>query len=66
MSVAKAAHRPAGTGRAVKLWLAFLIVIAAGVGLAWLGAGRSVRDRAVQVEPTLQPAAGRHRSAATG
>jgi hypothetical protein len=39
MSVAEAAHRPANTGRAVKLWLAFLIIIAAGIGLAWLGAG---------------------------
>jgi FKBP-type peptidyl-prolyl cis-trans isomerase FkpA len=39
MSVAEAAHRPAGTGRAVKLWLAFLLVIAAGIGLAWIGAG---------------------------
>jgi len=39
MSVAEAAHRPAKTGRAVALWLAFLIVIAAGIGLAWYGAG---------------------------
>jgi hypothetical protein len=39
MSVAEAAHRPAATGRAVKLWLAFLLVIAAGIGLAWIGAG---------------------------
>ena len=39
MSVAEAAHRPANTGRAVKLWLGFLVIIAAGVGLAWLGAG---------------------------
>ena len=39
MSVAEAAHRPAHTGRAVKLWLAFLIIIAAGIGLAWYGAG---------------------------
>jgi FKBP-type peptidyl-prolyl cis-trans isomerase FkpA len=39
MSVAEAAQRPANTGRAAKLWLAFIIVIAAGVGLAWLGAG---------------------------
>ena len=39
MSVAEAAHRPAGTGRAVALWLAFLIIIAAGIGLAWYGAG---------------------------
>ena len=39
MSVAEAANRPAATGRTVKLWLAFLIVIAGGIGLAWLGAG---------------------------
>ena len=39
MSVAEAAHRPANTGRAVKLWLGFLVIIAAGVGLAWVGAG---------------------------
>jgi hypothetical protein len=39
VSVAEAAHRPARTGRTVKLWLGFLIVIAAGIGLAWLGAG---------------------------
>ena len=39
MSVAEAAQRPAGTGRAVALWLAFLIIIAAGIGLAWYGAG---------------------------
>ena len=39
MSTAEAAHRPADKGRAVKLWLAFILVIAAGIGLAWLGAG---------------------------
>ena len=39
MSAAEAAQRPAGSGRAVKLWLAFLLIIAAGIGLAWLGAG---------------------------
>jgi FKBP-type peptidyl-prolyl cis-trans isomerase FkpA len=39
VSVSEAAHRPAGTGRAVKLWLAFILVIAAGIGLAWIGAG---------------------------
>jgi hypothetical protein len=39
MSVAEAAHRPANSGRAVKLWLAFVIIIGAGVGLAWYGAG---------------------------
>ena len=39
MSIAEAAHRPARSGRTVALWLGFLIVIAAGVGLAWIGAG---------------------------
>ena len=39
MSVAEAAHRPARSGRAVALWLAFLVVIAAAIGLAWIGAG---------------------------
>ena len=39
MSVAEAAHRPAHRGRAVKLWLGFLVLIAFGVGLAWIGAG---------------------------
>ena len=38
MSVAEAAHRPAHRGRAVKLWLALLILLGAGIGLAWLGA----------------------------
>ena len=49
MSVAEAAHRPAHRGRAAALWLGFLIVIAAGIGLAWVGA-HSVRQRTVQVE----------------
>lgn len=39
MSAATAAHRPAGSGRAAALWLAFLITIGAGVALAWVGAG---------------------------
>jgi hypothetical protein len=39
VSVAEAAHRPAHTGRAVTLWLAFLLIIAAGIALAWYGAG---------------------------
>jgi FKBP-type peptidyl-prolyl cis-trans isomerase FkpA len=49
MSVAEAAHRPANTGRAVKLWLALILLIAAGVGLAWWGAS-NVRSKTVQVE----------------
>jgi hypothetical protein len=40
MSVAEAAHRPAHAGRVVKLWLGFLIVVAAGIALAWYGAGK--------------------------
>jgi len=40
VSIAEAEHRPANTGRTVKLWLGFLLVIAAGIGLAWLGAGQ--------------------------
>jgi FKBP-type peptidyl-prolyl cis-trans isomerase FkpA len=39
VSVAEAAHRPARSGRTVALWLGFLLVIAAGIGLAWIGAG---------------------------
>jgi hypothetical protein len=39
VSAAETAHRPSGTGRAITLWLAFLIIIAAGIGLAWYGAG---------------------------
>jgi FKBP-type peptidyl-prolyl cis-trans isomerase FkpA len=39
MSVAEAAHRPAHAGRATALWLAFLLLIAAAIGLAWIGAG---------------------------
>jgi FKBP-type peptidyl-prolyl cis-trans isomerase FkpA len=56
MSVAEAAHRPARTGRAVSLWLGFLIVIAAGVALAWIGV-QSVKSRTVQVE-TIQAGSG--------
>ena len=60
MPAAEAASRPvqgpAKNRRAVKLWLAFLIVIAAGIGLAWLGA-QSVRDRTVQVQ-TIEAGSG--------
>ena len=50
MSAAEAADRPVKTtGRGIALWLGFLIVVAAGVGLAWIGA-QSVRSRTVQVE----------------
>ena len=40
MSSTEAASRPASTGRTVKLWLGFLIIIAAAIGLAWAGAGK--------------------------
>ena len=39
MSVAEAAHRPANRGTAASLWLGLLLLIAAGIGLAWIGAG---------------------------
>jgi hypothetical protein len=39
VSVAEAAHRPAKSGRAAALWLAFILLIAAAIGLAWIGAG---------------------------
>ena len=39
MASTASADRPARRGRAIALWLGFLIVIAAGIGLAWYGAG---------------------------
>jgi FKBP-type peptidyl-prolyl cis-trans isomerase FkpA len=39
VSVAEAAHRPANKGRAVALWLAFILIIGFAVALAWRGAG---------------------------
>jgi hypothetical protein len=39
VSVTQAAHRPAASGRVVALWIGFVLVIAAGIGLAWYGAG---------------------------
>jgi len=39
VSVAEAAHRPAHGGRTVALLLGFVLVIAAGLALAWIGAG---------------------------
>jgi FKBP-type peptidyl-prolyl cis-trans isomerase FkpA len=56
VSVAEAAHRPVKSRRTAKLWLAFLLVIGAGIGLAWLGA-QSVKDRVVQVA-TITPGSG--------
>ncbi len=45
MTAAEAAHRPAHRGRAARLWLGFIALIAVGIGLAWLGAG-SMRPEA--------------------
>ena len=39
MSVAEAANRPVRSGRTAALWIGFLLVVAAGIALAWLGAG---------------------------
>jgi FKBP-type peptidyl-prolyl cis-trans isomerase FkpA len=49
MTVAEAAHRTDRPRRTIGLWLGFIVLIAAGVGLAWLGA-QSVRHRTVQVD----------------
>lgn len=47
MSVAQAAHRPTTSGRAAALWIGFLLIIAAGIALAWTGAG--------SLRPTITP-----------
>ena len=39
MSASTTAHPVSGGGRPIILWLAFLLIIAAGIGLAWVGAG---------------------------
>jgi FKBP-type peptidyl-prolyl cis-trans isomerase FkpA len=39
MSASTNAHPVSGGGRPVALWLAFLLIIGAGVSLAWIGAG---------------------------
>jgi hypothetical protein len=39
VSVAEAEHRPANSGRTAKLWLGFIVIIAAALALAWYGAG---------------------------
>jgi FKBP-type peptidyl-prolyl cis-trans isomerase FkpA len=38
-AVAEAAYPTPRRGRALALWIGFLILIAAGIGLAWIGAG---------------------------
>ena len=47
MSAAESAQRPDRSGRATALWVGFLILIAAGIGLAWIGAG-SLRPTVTQ------------------
>jgi hypothetical protein len=59
VSVAEAAHRPANTGRAVRLWLGFILVIAAGIGLAWIGAG-SLRPEITQTGLQFREVKGGH------
>jgi FKBP-type peptidyl-prolyl cis-trans isomerase FkpA len=65
MAVSETAHRPQRKGRAAKLWIALVAVIAAGVALAWAGAGplrgettaSGVRIRIVEqgAGPFIQP-----------
>ncbi len=64
MSVAEAANRPARSGRAVKLWLAFFLIIAAGIALAWVGAVARPDDRTVQFR-TVQAGTGPDRPCPT-
>ncbi len=40
MPATQAALPPASTGRTVRLWLGFIVIIAVAVGLAWIGAGK--------------------------
>jgi FKBP-type peptidyl-prolyl cis-trans isomerase FkpA len=47
MSVAEAAHRPAKSGRTAALAIGFLLIVAAAIGLAWIGAG-SLRPTVTQ------------------
>jgi FKBP-type peptidyl-prolyl cis-trans isomerase FkpA len=47
MSATEAVHRPAGSGRAAALAIAFLLIAAAGIALAWIGAG-SLRPTVTQ------------------
>ena len=39
MSVVEAAKRPEHRGRGAGIWIALIVLVAAGIGLAWLGAG---------------------------
>ncbi len=47
MSETRTADEPARRGRGLSLWIGFLLVIAAGIGLAWAGAGA--------LRPTITP-----------
>ena len=62
MSVAKPPIRPAAiaAGR-VALWLAFLVLIAAAIGLAWIGAG-SLRPEVTAERPPVPDHQGGHRA----
>jgi FKBP-type peptidyl-prolyl cis-trans isomerase FkpA len=39
MSVSESAHMPRNPGLSAKLWLGLVVLIAAGIALAWFGAG---------------------------
>jgi FKBP-type peptidyl-prolyl cis-trans isomerase FkpA len=39
MPAAEAVSRPTSSGRALRLWLGFIVIIAAAITLAWFGAG---------------------------
>jgi FKBP-type peptidyl-prolyl cis-trans isomerase FkpA len=60
MSVSTLAHPPHHKAALTKFWLAVIVLIAVGVGLAWLGAGslRGERTASGLVFRTLQPGTG--------
>lgn len=60
MSVAEASKRPEHRGRAAGIWIALIILVAAGIGLAWLGASPlrgETTDSGLRIR-TIQPGEG--------
>jgi FKBP-type peptidyl-prolyl cis-trans isomerase FkpA len=62
MSVAETVHRPENRGLAAKLWIALALLVAAGIALAWIGAGSIHGLEVVTLHkgsgPTIKPVDG--------
>ena len=52
MSVSEAAKRPEHRGRTLRLLIAFLLVITAGIGLAWAGTN-PLRGETTEIDKTM-------------